>query len=181
MRSMVFFFNRNLCFCLAVFVFSGCTQSVEVTSTDEFRLALEASGLPFSTLEAGKVSFAFDSGLYTGHQPSIHTAFDFSRLKFTPMESGDAKKLAGLLVNIESVKYRDGSVCACLFEIDFALNVETSTGEIYSIVVDPDHHHAYLFKAGHLQWGGRLTTASWEKLREALGRKNETDNGAIQG
>ena len=181
MRSMVFIFNRNLCFCLAVVLFHGCTQSVEVTSTDEFRLALEASGLPFSTIEACKVSFALNSGLYTGHQPSIHTAFDFSRLKFTPMESGDAKKLAGLLVNVESVKYRDGSVCACVFEIDFALKIQTLTGEVFSIVVDPDHHHAFLFKAGHLQWGGRLTTASWVKLREALGRKNGTDNGAVQG
>jgi hypothetical protein len=144
----------------------GCLGSPETVSHDEFRVTLESLGLSHSVFRDGHVSSAFYSGDDIHFEISNDNNLDLSLLKFTSMSSDRAAELWNQLEKLDLTKYSDGSVCACAFEIDFVVKVEVMNGKTFDLVVDPAHHHVYLFIDGRQKWMGRLTNESWSKLRE---------------
>ena len=138
---------------------------------NKLRATLESYGLSLSSLRDGKVSSAFYSGKDFRFEVSFDNKLDLSFLQFTSKSSAVATELWNRHEKLDSAEYSDGSVCACAFEIDFDVKVELMTAEIFHFVVDPSHHHVYLFVDSQPKWKRRITTESWSMLREFIRQK----------
>ena len=145
----------------------GCRDK-EVVSTSELQDALAARGLPLNILHEATITAAFHSGDHVDFALRDESPLEMSFLQFVSLSDQKTAELGEILQKLETVKYRDGSVCACAFEIDFVIRIETAHHKVFHLVVDPEHHHIYLFVDSKLNWMDRITDESWSTLRKLI-------------
>jgi len=107
------------------------------------------------------VSTATDPGGTIKFDFGINSAIDFSSLTFVPLGASASLELGKRLENTDTVRYADGSVCACAFEAECIVKIETREGKVFHLTVDASHHHAAVFRDHKYIWGGRLPNSSW--------------------
>jgi len=145
----------------------GCLDK-EVVSPSGLTDALAARGLPLSLLQEATISAAFYSGDHVDFERRYESQLEMSFLQFVSLSGQGTVELGKILQKLDTVKNRDGSVCACAFGMDFVIRIETANHKVFHLVVDPEHHRIYLFVDSKLNWMDRITEGSWSTLRKFI-------------
>ena len=161
---------RIPCIVLSVLLSLSCPgcQDTEVVSPSGLTDALAARGLPLSDLQKATISAAFYAGDHVDFERRYESQLEMSFLQFVSLSGQGSTELVEILQKLDTVKYRDGSACACAFGIDFVIRIETANHKVFHLVVDPEHHHIYLFVDSKFNWMDRITDESWSTLRKFI-------------